>query len=228
MIDSCRPRKDEPGLAATYSKPSDLITSTMKSEPGRSVVYTSTRGGGGLVSAATPFAEGRGVTDRVWPFCGSAREGVATSAAVPRAAPFKKPRRSREVFLKCGTDQSPSRLSASSETYPLKQDRRSLNAKRRSPQGSNQSVFCSIGPGRIIRGCTNGGCTIGACASSGKSDPSVTGGGAIRRHTVHRWQRQSARNDPLRTASGRTWDRGRQSRRRGCGRPPASAESRGR
>src|ERR1041384_1944878 len=35
MIDSCRPRKLEPGLAATYSKPSDLSTSSMKSEPPR-------------------------------------------------------------------------------------------------------------------------------------------------------------------------------------------------
>jgi hypothetical protein len=36
------PRKLEPGLAATYSKSSDLKTSTMKSPPGLSVVSTST------------------------------------------------------------------------------------------------------------------------------------------------------------------------------------------
>src|SRR5258708_22930129 len=41
MIDSCSPRKLEPGLAEMYSKSRDLITSTMKSEPGRSVVSTS-------------------------------------------------------------------------------------------------------------------------------------------------------------------------------------------
>src|ERR1700733_7730305 len=42
MSDSCKLRKLDPGTAATYSKPRDLRTSTMKSEPGRSVVRTST------------------------------------------------------------------------------------------------------------------------------------------------------------------------------------------
>ena len=41
MIDSWMPRKLDPGLDATYSKSSDLMTSTMKSPPGRSVVMTS-------------------------------------------------------------------------------------------------------------------------------------------------------------------------------------------
>src|ERR671938_2191179 len=36
-MDSCRLRKLEPGLAATYSRPSAFSTSTMKSEPGRSI-----------------------------------------------------------------------------------------------------------------------------------------------------------------------------------------------
>ena len=59
-IRGCRGRL-EPGLAATYSKPSVLMTSTMKSEPGRSVVQTSTRGGGGVVSAAVCLAPGSGL-----------------------------------------------------------------------------------------------------------------------------------------------------------------------
>src|ERR1051326_5990239 len=35
MVDSCRLRWKDPGLAAMYSNPSDLITSTMKSDPAR-------------------------------------------------------------------------------------------------------------------------------------------------------------------------------------------------
>src|ERR1700677_4796237 len=97
------PRKAEPGLAATYSKPRVLMTSTMKSEPGRSVVHTSTRGGGGAVSAAVCLAPGSGfgVAGR-WTSaacCALAASGLATSAAAPAAAPFKKPRRSTEIFL---------------------------------------------------------------------------------------------------------------------------------
>src|SRR5436309_9620721 len=104
MIDSCSARKVEPGFAATYSMPSDLITSSMKSDPGRSVVYTSVRGGGGLVSAATSAAPGSGVGAVVLACtgCGAAAEGFATSAAAPAAAPFKKPRRFTEPFFDLG------------------------------------------------------------------------------------------------------------------------------
>src|SRR5262245_50202739 len=106
MIDSCRARKVEPGLAATYSMPSDLITSSMKSDPGRSVVYTSARGGGGLVSAATRAALGKGVTALApCPACAAsagAIEGFATRAAAPAAAPFRNPRRSTEPFFDLG------------------------------------------------------------------------------------------------------------------------------
>ncbi len=52
------PRNADPGLEATYSKPRVLMTSTMKSEPGRSVVQTSTWGGG-AVSDAVCLAPGR-------------------------------------------------------------------------------------------------------------------------------------------------------------------------
>src|SRR5882724_4900682 len=92
MIDSCRPRKDEPGFAATYSKPRDLMTSIMKSEPGRSTVYTPTLGGGGPVSDATWLGEGVGATRRVSAPCASMIGGLTTSAAAA-AAPFRNPLR---------------------------------------------------------------------------------------------------------------------------------------
>src|SRR5580704_14712582 len=100
------PRKAEPGLAATYSKPNFLMTSTMKSDPGRSVVQTSTRGGG-VVSAADCLAPGSGVgvagRRASAASCAFAASGFTTSAAAPAAAPaeapFKKPRRSTEIFL---------------------------------------------------------------------------------------------------------------------------------
>src|SRR5262245_48545610 len=101
MIDSCSARKVDPGLAAMYSIPSDLMTSSMKSDPGLSVVYTSARGGGGLVSAAARAALGSGVTCRaVCVACaasGCAIDGFATNAAAPAAAPFKNPRRLTEA-----------------------------------------------------------------------------------------------------------------------------------
>src|SRR2546423_290408 len=109
MNDSCSERKLEPGLAATYSKPSDLSTSTMKSDPGFSTVSTSTAstpGETGPVSAANCAADGDGAVPR-WgstaargPCCGSCapRTGTgptiaAAPAAALAAAPFRKPRR---------------------------------------------------------------------------------------------------------------------------------------
>src|SRR5215470_10536349 len=96
-MDSCSARKVDPGFAAQYSMPSDLMTSSMKSDPGRSVVYTSARGGG-LVSAAVRRAPGNGVAAAAracaaGAACGSAVEGLATSAAAPAAAPLRNPRR---------------------------------------------------------------------------------------------------------------------------------------
>src|SRR5215470_17378407 len=110
MIDSCNARNVDPGLAATYSMPSVLMTSSMKSDPGRSVVYTSVRGGGGLVSAAASAAPGSGVTGlaacATCPACGGcAIEGFATKAAAPAAAPFRNPRRLTDLstaFLDLG------------------------------------------------------------------------------------------------------------------------------
>src|SRR6266852_6063550 len=82
MKDSWRPRKLEPGLAAQYSMPSDLMTSTMKSEPGRRLLET---------SAAVLVS---GLRADCW---ASAMGAVAASPAAP-AAPFRKPRRSTGFF----------------------------------------------------------------------------------------------------------------------------------
>src|SRR5258705_11214378 len=57
MMDSCSPRKLEPGFEQTYSMPSVLMTSTMKSEPVRSAVRTSA-GEGVPASAAGDIAGG--------------------------------------------------------------------------------------------------------------------------------------------------------------------------
>jgi hypothetical protein len=61
MIDSWMPRKLDPGFDATYSKSSVLMTSTMKSPPGRSVVRTSVSPDGSVsrgAMGAGPWAGG--------------------------------------------------------------------------------------------------------------------------------------------------------------------------
>src|ERR1019366_5805567 len=94
ITDSCKPRKLEPGLAAIYSKPRDLITSTMKSEPERSVVNASTFEG------STSLGSSRAEAD-----CAGAGSFaliavlLATSPATPPAAPFKNYRRSTVSLL---------------------------------------------------------------------------------------------------------------------------------
>src|SRR5437868_2347955 len=99
MIDSCSPRKLEPGFEQIYSTRSDLITSTMKSAPGRSVVWISTLEGG-CVSASIALALGgvaaarRVLSSWAARFC-----GFATIAAAPAAAPFRNPRRPTGNFL---------------------------------------------------------------------------------------------------------------------------------
>src|SRR5437016_3804200 len=83
----------------------------MKSEPGRSVVYTSARGAGGLVSAATKPGPGSGVTARACAAGAVSASGTPgptagpTSAAAPAAAPFRKRRRLIEPFLELGMVQ---------------------------------------------------------------------------------------------------------------------------
>ena len=88
------------GIGAIYSKPSDFRTSTMKSEPGRSAVNTSTARGAVVVSAASAFAEGTGAFPRraSADCCALATGLPATIAAAPTAEPFKKPRRSIEAL----------------------------------------------------------------------------------------------------------------------------------
>src|SRR5580704_4292818 len=95
MTDSCRPRKLEPGLEQTYSIPSDLMTSTIKSEPERVSVRTSSfagvpisasagRGGGGALRASICWAR-----DAM---------GLAANAAAPTAALLRNARRSIEAL----------------------------------------------------------------------------------------------------------------------------------
>jgi len=73
--------------------PSYLNTSTMKSDPGRSTIWTSAT----EVSAARCAALGGG-TCVEGGCCALPRGGVAATAA-PIAAPFKNPRRATETFL---------------------------------------------------------------------------------------------------------------------------------
>src|SRR5579863_8490094 len=89
------PRKLDPGFAQTYSKPSDLITSTMKSDPVRSAVSTSATDGTS-VSAAADI--GGGTTRFGSAGRAATAAGPATNAAAPAAAPFRKFRRSTAGF----------------------------------------------------------------------------------------------------------------------------------
>src|SRR5215471_297576 len=106
MIDSCNDSNVEPGLAARYSTFRLLRTSTMKSDPGRSITRTvaagpappfsrASRCAGGVAAPdpeATPRAGGSSCDFPIW--------GCATRAAAPAAAPFRNPRRANElVFL---------------------------------------------------------------------------------------------------------------------------------
>src|ERR1044072_5329667 len=92
MIDSCRPRNDDPGFAAAYSKPSDFSTSTMKSLPGRSTVYAAPAGGGSI-SDVICAGEGGGADGRDAAACCALTAGALTTSAAADAAPFRNPRR---------------------------------------------------------------------------------------------------------------------------------------
>src|ERR1700722_16524391 len=96
MTDSCRPRKLDPGLAHTYSNPSVLSTSTMKSEPVRSAVRISTLEGV-PTSASGDIASG--IARRSSAGCAATVPGTAAKAAAPAAALFRKFRRSTSTFL---------------------------------------------------------------------------------------------------------------------------------
>src|SRR5215469_17125782 len=91
MIDSCSARKLEPGLAHTYSNPSDLRTSTIKSEPGWSAVSSSTPDGGSVSFVTTGALPRRvGEASCAFPDC------VLAATVAPPAALFRKLRRFRE------------------------------------------------------------------------------------------------------------------------------------
>src|SRR5579863_5675875 len=85
------PRKLDPGFAHTYSNPSDLITSTIKSDPVRSAVRTSETDG----TSTSAAADMGGGTARFSSAGGAATAaGPPANAAAPTAAPFRKFRRS--------------------------------------------------------------------------------------------------------------------------------------
>src|SRR5919202_790007 len=86
MIDSCRLRKLDPGLAATYSIPSALMTSTMKSEPGRSITVALK---GTLPLVVAVWAVGM---TAVWASAELASIEVPTAAAPATATPRRKSR----------------------------------------------------------------------------------------------------------------------------------------
>src|SRR5947207_12503113 len=100
MIDSCSPSKLDPGLAAAYSMPRLLITSTMKSDAGFSTRRDEAPLGGGSVSARSWVLPGAaGTAGRAEAgACAAAPAGAlrATSAAALTAAPFRKRRRPTE------------------------------------------------------------------------------------------------------------------------------------
>src|SRR5580692_1258500 len=122
MIDSCSPRKLEPGLAQTYSIPRDLMTSTMKSEPLRSVVRISAGEEGSSASGEIGNAAGTlgaGVAEA------AGTPGTALIAAAPTAALFRKLRRLTEFLLRIATAECSrmrhlvSHISADRELNPL-------------------------------------------------------------------------------------------------------------
>src|SRR5579883_1009506 len=134
MIDSCSPRKLDPGFEQTYSIPSDLITSTMKSEPERLSVNTSSFAGSPISASG---GTGVGGTLRASSSCARTAVGVAASAAAPTAALFRNARRSigsaelffREPSLSLRTVAPPHHLSVlyHSPARPARDGRKSMS-----------------------------------------------------------------------------------------------------
>src|SRR5579884_594975 len=98
MSDSCKDSKVEPGLAARYSMLSVFNTSTIKSEPGRSITRSAAAGRTFPLSRARVFCPGAGAFPRAG-CCARASFGFAAKVAAPTAAPFKNPRRPTVMFL---------------------------------------------------------------------------------------------------------------------------------
>src|SRR4051812_41046968 len=80
-----------------------LITSTMKSDPGRSAVRISTLEAGASSLAITAAVADRGGAGS----CAFVTAGVAARVAAPATAPFRKLRRSTELFLDFDTTPPP-------------------------------------------------------------------------------------------------------------------------
>src|SRR5664279_578785 len=90
-----------------YSMPSDLITSTMKSAPGHSVVSTSAVDG---FPASASFDIGGAVFTCAacdWEVCAAADTPPVASTAAPAAEPLMKSRRLMASFLDFPTDYPP-------------------------------------------------------------------------------------------------------------------------
>src|ERR1700682_5131245 len=85
-----------------YSMPRDLMTSIMKSDPLRSVVSTST--GGGVPTSASGDIGGGALVRGVVVGGAATAFGVATSAAAPTAAFFRKSRRLTDILLDLAMD----------------------------------------------------------------------------------------------------------------------------
>src|SRR6266852_6474516 len=104
MTDSCSPRKLEPGLEQMYSMLSDLMTSTMKSEPVRSAVRTSAPDG--VPISASGDIAGGGVAPRSSAGGFAGKAGAAASAAAPAAALRRKSRRGMPLFFCFSMDET--------------------------------------------------------------------------------------------------------------------------
>src|SRR5258707_10247872 len=105
MMDSCSPRKLEPGLEQMYSMLSDLMTSTMKSEPVRSAVRTSA--GEGVPTSASGDIAGGCVEPRSGTGCFAGKGGVAADSAAPAAALRRKTPRGMPLFFGFSMGQTP-------------------------------------------------------------------------------------------------------------------------
>src|SRR5262245_34167278 len=103
MIDSCKPRKLDPGFAATYSKPSVFSTSTMKSEPLRWLSRRTCTSPGPIASPAAVMigvVGAAGAAGAGGDVCPVSSALDPTSAAAPASAPFcRNSRRSSPLFF---------------------------------------------------------------------------------------------------------------------------------
>src|SRR5580704_1603147 len=113
MSDSCSDSKVDPGLAVRYSILSVLRTSTMKSEPGFSMMRALAAGRAAPVSRATADPLGAcavALPPRPAGCWALVSSGLAAKAAAPTAAPFRKPRRPTERFVDFAMCKSPSNI----------------------------------------------------------------------------------------------------------------------